>query len=89
MIMDEKSRKKWDDPHFLKPFADLDALKEALEDTLSLDIRSPFQKRKHGNNFEGDLHFHKFKVIYSLMSISHDLTVVDIMDIVDREEATY
>ncbi len=55
---------KWE--KFSSPFRDLSHLKRALEETLELDIRSPFQKKKHGNAFSGDLYFHKFRVLYSL-----------------------
>lgn len=69
-----------------KPFASPAALKQALEGTLALDIRSPHQKSKHPNPaaspsgsatfdtcvpfFVGDLWFHQLHVTYALYPLS-------------------
>jgi len=61
----------------LHAFENKDALRGSIEDTLSLDIRSPFQKKKHKPTgldkrfFTGDLHFQGLQITYNLVQVKH------------------
>lgn len=63
------------DPKMCSPFfRDAEHFRRALEETLALDIRSPFQKKRHKNAvFTGDLRFHRCVVSYSL---ANDVTTI-------------
>ena len=63
----------------LRPYASIADLQKAVENTLSLDIRSPFQQKKHqGVEFTGDLNFHKSKFVYTLSAAKDRVTIVEL-----------
>ena len=78
--MDELTSRKG---FVLRPFADVESLTRALEETLSLDIRSPFQKDKHkaAKVFQGDLFFHSFRVGYELKQSGDGEPLVEVMSV--------
>merc|ERR1712039_726884 len=66
------------------PYLSLDEFKAAISEPLSLDIRSPFQKKKHAIDaeaargkgpqvvFEGNFRFHGLELRYELVAEERD-----------------